>query len=117
MPSASAIDAIVDAVPIVMQCPSDRDMQPSAKAHSSWVIRPAIWSSSHRHTAVPEPTSSPWYLPLSFGPPVTMIAGRPTLAAAISSPGVVLSQPDRSTTPSRGLARKSSSASMASRFR
>ncbi len=28
-------DAMVDAVPIVMQCPLDRAMQPSAKAHSS----------------------------------------------------------------------------------
>ncbi len=117
MPSASAIDAIVDAVPIVMQCPSERDMHPSANAHSSCVIRPASRSSSQRHTAVPEPTSVPWYLPFSFGPPVTMIAGRPTLEAAISRPGVVLSQPDSSTTPSSGLARISSSASMASRLR
>ena len=63
MPRASAIDAIVDAVPIVMQCPLDRAMHPSANAHSSWVIRPASRSSSQRHTAVPEPTSVPWYLP------------------------------------------------------
>ncbi len=117
MPRASAIDAIVEAVPIVMQCPLDRAMHPSANAHSSSVIRPARRSSSHRHTAVPEPTSGPWYLPDSIGPPVTMSAGRPTLAAAISRPGVVLSQPDSSTTPSRGLARISSSASMASRLR
>ena len=117
MPSASAIDAIVDAVPIVMQCPLDRAMQPSAKTHSSCVIRPATRSSSNRQTAVPEPTSVPRYLPLSIGPPVTITAGRSTLAAAISSPGVVLSHPDSSTTPSSGLARISSSASMASRFR
>ena len=56
-------------------------------------------------------------MPLSIGPPVTITAGRSTLAAAISSPGVVLSHPDSSTTPSSGLARISSSASMASRFR
>ena len=117
MPSASAIDAIVDAVPIVMQCPFDRAMHPSANTHSSAVIRPASSSSSNRHTAVPEPTSAPWYLPLSIGPPVTMTAGRSTLEAAISRPGVVLSQPDSSTTPSSGLARMSSSASIASRFR
>ena len=117
MPRASAIDAIVDAVPIVMQCPLERAMQPSAKAHSCSVIRPASRSSSQRHTAVPEPTSVPWYLPDSIGPPVTMIAGRPTLDAAISRPGVVLSQPDSSTTPSSGLALMSSSASMARRFR
>ena len=116
MPRASAIDAIVDAVPIVMQCPLERAMQPSAKAHSCSVMRPARRSSSQRHTAVPEPTSVPWYLPDSIGPPVTMIAGRPTLDAAISRPGVVLSQPDSSTTPSSGLALMSSSASMARRF-
>ena len=117
MPRASAIDAIVDAVPIVMQCPFDRAMHPSANTHSSAVIRPASSSSSNRQTAVPEPTSAPWYLPLSIGPPVTMTAGRSTLAAAISRPGVVLSQPDSSTTPSSGLARMSSSASIASRLR
>ena len=117
MPSASAMDAIVDAVPIVMQCPLERAMQPSAKKHSSSVIRPARISASNFHTCVPDPTSCPRYLPLSIGPPVTMIAGRSTLDAAISRPGVVLSHPDSSTTPSSGLARISSSASMASRLR
>ena len=109
--------AMVDAVPIVMQCPFDRAMHPSAMWHSSTVIRPAFISASNFHTCVPEPTSWPWYLPLSIGPPVTITAGRSTLAVAISRPGVVLSQPDSSTTPSSGLARMSSSASSARRFR
>ena len=52
-----------------------------------------------------------------MGPPVTMMAGRSTLAAAIRSPGVVLSHPDSNTNPSSGLARISSSASMARRLR
>jgi hypothetical protein len=45
------------------------------------------------------------------------MAGMSTEDAAISRPGVVLSQPDRSTTPSSGFARIISSASMASRLR
>nr|WP_298326025.1 hypothetical protein [Haloactinopolyspora sp.] len=117
MPSASATQAMVEAVPMVMQCPLDRAMHPSASKTSSCVIRPALRSSSNFQTCVPEPTSWPRNLPLSIGPPVTMIAGRSTLAAPMSRPGVVLSQPDSSTTPSSGLARISSSACMASRFR
>ena len=117
MPSASAMQAIVDAVPIVMQWPQDRAMPLSAASASSWVIRPATSSASNRHTWVPEPTSPPRNLPFSMGPPVTMIAGRSVLAAAMSIAGVVLSQPDSSTTPSSGLARSSSSTSMAMRLR
>lgn len=92
-------------------------MHPSAKKHSSSVIRPVFRSSSNFHTWVPEPTSWPRYLPLSIGPPVTITAGRSTLAAPISMAGVVLSQPDSSTTPSSGLARISSSTSIAMRLR
>ena len=111
------MQAIVEAVPIVMQCPLLRAMHPSAMWNSSSDISPALSSASKRHTCVPEPTSWPRYLPFSMGPPVTMTAGRSTLAAAIKSPGVVLSQPDSRTRPSSGLARNSSSASMDSRLR
>ena len=44
---------------------------------------------------------------VSIGPPGTTRAGRSTEAAAISSDGIVLSQPPSSTTPSIGLARNS----------
>ena len=44
------MQAIVDAVPMVMQCPLDRAMQPSAARHSASVIRPAIISASNFHT-------------------------------------------------------------------
>ena len=84
IPSASAMQAIVDAVPIVMQWPLLRFMQPSASEKSASDIRPAIRSCSKRHTSVPEPMSRPWNFPLSIGPPVTMIAGMSTLAAAMS---------------------------------
>ena len=100
-----------------MQCPHDLAMPDSAATVSSAVIRPAASSCSNRHTWVPEPTSSPRNFPFSIGPPVTMIAGRSTLAAAISIAGVVLSQPDSKTTASSGLARSVSSTSMAMRLR
>ena len=61
--------------------------------------------------------SQPRHLPFSIGPPVTMMVGRSTLAAPMSCAGVVLSQPERSTTPSTGLARMDSSASMLMRLR
>ena len=41
MPSASAIAAIVDAVPITMQCPLERERQASTSAITSSVISPA----------------------------------------------------------------------------
>ena len=50
-------DAIVDAVPIVMQWPCERCMQLSASWNSSSVILPARSSSRHRQTSVPEPMS------------------------------------------------------------
>ena len=117
MPRVSARQAIVEAVPMVMQWPQDLAMPLSAITHSAWVIRPAASSASNFQTWVPEPTSPPRNLPLSIGPPVTMIAGRSALAAAISIAGVVLSQPDSSTTPSSGFARSNSSTSMAMRLR
>ena len=93
MPSASAMLAIVEAVPIVMQWPLLRDWPASASKKSSQVICRPRTSSENFQTIVPEPMSPPRYLPLSIGPPVTMIVGRSTLAAPISCAGVVLSQP------------------------
>ena len=81
------------------------------------MILPARTSSDIDQTLVPEPMSVPRYLPESIGPPETAIVGRSTLAAPISSDGVVLSQPTSSTTPSIGLARIDSSTSMLARLR
>ena len=116
-PRASVTQAIVEAVPIVMQWPRLRDMPTSASEQSAAVIRPARISSVKRQTTVPEPMSWPRNLPLSIGPPVIIRVGRSTLAAPISRPGVVLSQPESRTTPSSGLARTDSSNSIASRLR
>jgi hypothetical protein len=117
MPSASTIEAIVDAVPIVMQCPAERDMHDSTSTMSSSFISPVFSISVNFQTCVPEPMSSPRYLPFSIGPPETPIVGRSTDAAPISSAGVVLSQPISSTTPSNGLARIDSSTSIAAWLR
>ena len=54
---------------------------------------------------------------MSIGPPGTTTAGRSTEAAAISSDGMVLSQPPSSTTPSIGLARSISSIAIAAMLR
>ena len=117
MPRASTIQAIVDAVPMVMQCPSERVMPSSASPNSSRVILPARRSSLNFHTSVPEPISRPRYLPLSMGPPGTTRVGKSTLAAPIKHAGVVLSHPVSSTTPSTGLARMHSSTSMLAKLR
>jgi hypothetical protein len=117
VPSASATSAIVDAVPIVLQCPRLRIIADSDWANSASDRVPARTSSDSRHTSVPQPSGLPRNVPVSIGPPGTTTAGRSTDAAAISSAGMVLSQPPSSTTPSTGLARSISSAAIAARLR
>src|SRR5688572_12105938 len=99
------MDASDDAVPMTMQWPADRDMHASASMNCSSEMTPARASSLNFQTSVPDPMSWPQYLPFSIGPPDTTIAGTSQLAAPITSDGVVLSQPQSSTTPSTGLAR------------
>ena len=111
------MDAMVEAVPMVMHVPVLRDMPPSAAMNSARVSSPAFTASLKRQTSVPEPMSLPRCLPFSIGPPERAMVGRPQLAAPISSAGVVLSQPTSSTTPSMGLARIDSSTSMLARLR
>ena len=116
-PSASTMDAIVEAVPITMQWPWERCMQLSASWNSSRVIFPARRSSDSDQVLVPEPMRSPLYQPESIGPPETPIVGRSQLDAPITRDGVVLSHPINSTTPSIGLPRIDSSTSMLARLR
>ena len=117
MPSASAIEAIVEAVPMTVQCPALLEMQPSTSAHCSSPIFPARRSSKSRRPSVPEPRGWPCQRPESIGPPVTMIDGIPAEAAPISWAGVVLSQPHSRTTPSIGFAVIDSSTSIDMRLR
>ena len=54
-PIASARLVIVEAVPMVMQWPAERDMHDSMSQNSCIVMRPARRSPSKRHTSEPEP--------------------------------------------------------------
>src|SRR5215469_15446602 len=117
IPSASTMLAMLDAVPMVMQCPLDRFMQLSASKNSLSGIWPAFTFSSIRKTPVPEPNSWPRNFPFNIGPPDRPIVGRSQEAAPISKEGVVLSHPINRTTPSMGLPRIDSSTSMLARLR
>ena len=116
-PSASAADVIVDAVPIVMQCPGERAMPSWSSSHCRSLMLPARFSAQYFHTSEPLPNSWSRQWPESIGPAGMKIAGRFMLMAPISNAGVVLSQPPISTAPSTGYERSSSSVSSASRLR
>src|SRR4029078_11132821 len=92
MPNASASEFIVDAVPIVLQCPADGADEATNSMNSSPLISPAARSSRAFQTIVPEPVRSPRNQPFSIGPPERTIAGISTGAAAISRPRGVLWQ-------------------------
>jgi hypothetical protein len=55
MPSASAAGAIVDAVPMVLQCPRLRIIADSERVNCSAVGVPARTSSDNRQTSLPQP--------------------------------------------------------------
>ena len=59
MPSASAAEVMVDAVPIVMQCPGERAMPQARSASSQSPISPARMSSQYFHRSVPLPSVPP----------------------------------------------------------
>ncbi len=96
MPSASAIDAIVDAVPITAQVPA--------------VV------AQKRRQSVHAPRRSPRYEVGIIGPARSCTAGRSAETAPMSCAGTVLSQPPISTTASIGCARIISSTSIDIRF-
>ena len=92
-------------------------MPPSTPSQSWSVILPARSSSQYFQESEPEPSTLPCQLPRSIGPAGTKMAGTSIEVAPSSSPGVDLSQPPISTTPSTGWERMSSSASIASMLR
>jgi hypothetical protein len=67
-PSVSATEVIVDAVPIVMQCPNERAMPSSTSRQSPSVMLPARSSAQYFQVSLPEPRGSPCQLPRSIGP-------------------------------------------------
>ena len=108
---------MVDAVPMVMQCPGDRAMPSSISSHCLSVMLPARFSAQYFQTSEPLPSGLSRQLPLSIGPAGMKIVGRFMLIAPMSIAGVVLSQPPINTAPSTGYERSNSSVSSASRLR
>ena len=102
IPSASTAAVIVEAVPIVMQCPCERAIPSSSSRQAHSLSTPAWRSAQARHTSVPLPSTWPRQLPRSIGPAGMKTDGRSSEIAAIRSAGVVLSQPPISTAPSTG---------------
>src|SRR5699024_680128 len=101
-PSVSAMAVIVEAVPMVMQCPCVLAIPPSMPFQSHSEILPARRSSQYFQASEPEPSTSPFQQPLIIGPAGKKIEGISALMAPISVPGVVLSQPPINTAPSTG---------------
>src|SRR5215510_1446222 len=101
-PSTSATAFIVDAVPIVLQWPSEGADAAAASRNCFSLISPAASLRRERQITVPEPTRSPSCQPSSIGPPESTMAGISTVEAAMIPDGVVLSQPVVSTTASIG---------------
>ncbi len=58
-PSDSAQQAMVEAVPMVLQWPAERDMHASVARNSSADMAPVRRASANRHTSVPEPSWRP----------------------------------------------------------
>ena len=116
-PNVSAMAVIVDAVPIVMQCPLDLAIPSSISHHSASVRLPARRSAQYFHASEPEPRVVPRQLPFCMGPPGTKMNGRRDEIPPMIRPGVVLSQAPRRIAPSAGWDRSTSSVSIASKFR
>ena len=117
IPMASAIHAIVDAVPIVMHVPADLAMQFSISFQSLSQRFPAHRSFQYFQASEPLPNVWSFQRALSIGPAGRKIEGISAEMAPISRAGTVLSQPPIKTAASIGWHRKTSSVSMASRFR
>ncbi len=75
-PSASAADVMVDAVPMVMQCPGERAMPSSISSHCLSVMLPARFSAQYFHTSEPLPNGWSRQLPLSIGPAGMKMVGQ-----------------------------------------
>ena len=117
MPSASAIEAMVLAVPITPQLPAVVARLPSMASISRSETSLARYFAQKRRQSVQAPRRSPRYSIGSIGPPMSCTAGTSAEAAPINSAGTVLSQPPTRTTASIGWARIISSASIAMRLR
>ena len=101
MPSTSVSIHMELAVPRCAQLPTVGSVIFSASSISSSVISPFSTRPGNSLSSLEQNNSFPFTLPGSIGPPVTMIAGISSLAAAISMPGIILSHPASSTIASK----------------
>ena len=101
-PRASAMQAIVDAVPMVMHVPAERAMQFSISVQSPSHRLPAHLSAQYFHASVPLPRVTSRQRALSIGPAGRKTDGTSAEMAPMRSPGTVLSQPPMSTAASMG---------------
>ena len=99
MPIASAMLLIVLAVNMPPHAPSPGHAERSISPSSSSVILPNAQAPTASNTLVMS-VATPWWLPGMVDPLYTNTLGRSSLAAAISMPGMLLSQPARPTNPS-----------------
>ncbi len=117
MPSVSAMQAMVEAVPITPQVPAVVASRPSISPIRSAVTRPARYIAQYRRQSVQADSRSPWNGVASIGPVTSCTAGMSADAAAINCAGTVLSQPPTSTAASIGCAVSIASVSSAARLR
>ncbi|MBS1216659.1 MAG: hypothetical protein H6R20_1633 [Proteobacteria bacterium] len=117
MPSASAIDAMVLAVPMTAHVPDVVARLPSTASISPAASLPARCCAQKRRQSVHAPSRSPRYEVGIIGPATSITAGMSAEAAPMSCAGTVLSQPPSSTAASIGCARSISSVSIAIRLR
>ncbi|MGY3460452.1 hypothetical protein ACVWW5_005902 [Bradyrhizobium sp. LM3.4] len=115
-PMASIMQAMVEAVPITMQVPTDGARRPFTASISASSISPARYLPHSRRQSVQAPNTSPLWWPTTIGPTGMTTVGRSALIAAITCAGKVLSQPPITITESIGWARIISSVSIAIRF-
>ena len=116
-PRASAMQAMVEAVPMVMQVPAERAMQFSISFHSPSHRFPAQRSAQYFQASVPLPKVVSRQWALSIGPAGRKTLGISALRAPMSIAGTVLSHPPIKTAASMGWHRRTSSVSIASRLR
>ena len=116
-PKASITQAMVLAVPITMQVPTEGASRLLTRSISASSISPARCALQRRRQSVQAPSTSPLWWPTTMGPTGMTTVGRSTLAAAITCAGRVLSQPPMTRTASMGWARSISSVSIAMRLR
>ena len=101
IPRTSVRQFIELAVNIPAQEPTPGQAHPSASRSSSIVIAPILALPTYSKTLI-RSIFFPWNSPVSIGPPLITMVGMSRRAAAMSIPGMILSQLGMRTRPSNG---------------